>query len=44
MSAVEAGFADQSHFIREFRRFADLAPKEAMTRTPQNADFVQSAR
>lgn len=32
-AAIDAGYYDQSHFIRDFRRFAGLSPKQYFGRT-----------
>lgn len=39
-AALEAGYYDQSHFIREFRRFSGASPGEFLAR---DVGFVQSA-
>jgi AraC-like DNA-binding protein len=42
MLALETGYCDQSHMIREFREFAELTPSEYMTRSlPENGGVVE---
>jgi transcriptional regulator GlxA family with amidase domain len=38
--AAAEGYADQPHFIREFRTFAGLAPGDYRRRAPRNARHV----
>ncbi len=43
MLALDAGYCDQSHMIREFREFADLTPSDYIARSlPEGGGLIEA--